>query len=193
MCLAETGQLQILFTFFVTMVLQQNMLGVSWDLTLGFALTFFNLTIIGLTCYFELINYREMVKEEEIKAATRRAEEEAKRVQKRVEFALKAGKSLDNDQSSQKPQFQKVESIVLTKTIVENDSDDEDEEDPDQGKGNKSVGKTMTKNILHSSKAATTSSSAAIELNILKSPIGFLQKSNSKMRRNHESDSDDED
>jgi hypothetical protein len=130
--LAETGQMQILFTFFVTMVLQQNMLGDAWNTTLGAFLTVFNLTLIFLVLYYEVVNYRVMVKEDLEQAALRKEIERKKRSVSRLLFAQQAGKSLDEEKGLQ---FQKVENMTFLKRQEEKfdidlevDSDDEDNE-----------------------------------------------------------------
>jgi hypothetical protein len=61
--LAETGQMQILFTFFVIMALQQKMINESWNYGLGALLVIFNLSIFVLTIRYEILNYRIMAKE----------------------------------------------------------------------------------------------------------------------------------
>jgi hypothetical protein len=97
--LAETGQMQILFTFFVIMMLQQNMLGSDWDTTLGALLTVLNLTIVFLILFYEVVNYRKIVGRKET-AASQDAEDE-KRLNGRSVFAQNiSGFSLDREQIS---------------------------------------------------------------------------------------------
>ena len=73
--LAEIGQIQIFFTFFSALIVQNELLSPIWVNGLGVLLTMINLSIVFITLQYEVTNYREEQKERE---------EEAKAVRERV-------------------------------------------------------------------------------------------------------------
>jgi hypothetical protein len=161
--LAETGQVQILMTFFVTLVITNNLLSSKWDYGLGFLLTLINLGIIFLTFYYEIDNYRATVKEAKEKEEKIRQQREQKRAQKRLEFAYKAGglapptdgrgSSMSGVAPAPAIQFKKMNAKELQelddkklKQMIGKDAVDSDDEDGDEA----------TTNVLHQSATKNT-------------------------------------
>jgi hypothetical protein len=185
--LAETGQMQILFTFFVTLVFQNSLLNAKWNYGLGVILTLINLTIIVLTLYYEVKNYQDTVEATREKDRLAREVLKKKLMQKRLEFAYRAGQNHNNEGgfagqggvtggSGGMVQFKKknVEEIQFKESISEpsfsesslsvsqvmsmnDDSDDEDDNAP-----------SMVKNVLHGSKPNNVQQQKTIELKAFK-------------------------
>ena len=72
--LAEIGLIQIFFTFFSALIVQNNLLNPLWVAGLGILLTIVNLSIVFITLHYEIINYRneQHEKEEQAKAVRQR-------------------------------------------------------------------------------------------------------------------------
>ncbi len=170
--LAETGQVQILMTFFVTLVIKNGLLSSKWNNGLGVLLTMINLGIIVLTCYYEISNYHEAVKEAREKEQKVRQLREQKRAQKRLEFALKAGgvvpSEVDNSGTTgastiqfkkmNAKELQDLDDVKLKEKMRGKDADSDDEDGD------------MTTNVMHRGVNKQNKFSGDIELQSMHSP-----------------------
>ena len=124
--LAAAGQIQIFFTFFAALIIQNHLMGRDWDLLLGIILTILNTSIIFLSFYFEIENYNVEMKEKKEEELKHREKASQIRMAKRLEFANKAGEEI----VAVPVVFQKKQAKELVEddpsTRMGGDSDDED-------------------------------------------------------------------
>jgi hypothetical protein len=85
--LAETGQFQIFFTFFVALIIQNQLMSGSWNTFLGVLLAFMNVVVIFLTFYFAFASYYADIKKVQEEAEENRRRMRAIATTHREQFA----------------------------------------------------------------------------------------------------------
>jgi hypothetical protein len=129
--LAAAGQIQIFFTFFAALIIQNDLMGKKWNLLLGINLTVVNTAIIFLSFYFEIVNYHMEMKERHEEEMKQREKMTQMRMAKRLEFANKAGEEI----VAAPVIFQKkqVKELVQEDPGIRNRRFDDDDDDDDEG------------------------------------------------------------